>query len=191
MKDLTGRNIKSLQGNSRLISIQGEEAVMVEKYKGKVSIYVCVLEDHVVKSFFAFHELEQEELSQFLDAVDPSKKLTPGLRIGPLCKGDHFRRIIVRINKKKEATHFIKVEPLSRKDRGWEHNGSGWSSITNLGGKAPGLIIFIRDIPDEALIQIDERYTKEGVFFLSEGYEVYIENVKERYAFGKLIPRGL
>jgi hypothetical protein len=192
MKDLTGTNIKALQGNSRLITIKGEEAIIFEKYKDYLSIYVCVLDDSVIKSFFAFHELRQQEVLSFLEVTDKGRTLTTGIRVGPLNKGSHLRRIVILKNKKKDnATHFIKVEPLTTKDADWENNGSGWVPVTNLSHKAPGLVVFIRDVQQEDLIEISPVYTETGIFFLHEKYEVYVENVMKSYAFGKLIPRQL
>jgi hypothetical protein len=192
MKDLVGLKVKTLQGNSRYISVTNDEAIVFEKVQGQVSVYVCALENQVVRSFFSFHNLSCTELSTFLEESAGVQKLTDGLRIGPLFKGTHPRRIVLRHNlKKKDSTPFIKVEPLSRKEaKEWQHNGSGWASVTNLSGKTSGLIIFIREVPEDARIIIDDSYSDNGIYFLNEKYEVYVENVKPKYAFGKIIPRA-
>jgi len=193
MKDLIGKNIKVLQGSSRLISVQGNEAIVLEKFKNVLNVYVCVLDDsNLVTSYVAYNDLKQHAVLDFLCSTDKGKTIVTGIRIGPLHKGDHLRRIVVLKNKRKsDASHFIKVEPYTRKDSEWEHNGSGWIPVTRLGHKVSGLIVFIRNMLDDALIKINDQHTQEGVFFLDEGYEVYIESVMDSFAFGKLIPRGL
>jgi len=192
MKNLIGMNVKALHGKARLIVSKEDEAVVFEKYKSSLTVYVCSLENNIIVAYYSYHNIKQSALSEFLIGASKQTTLTPGCRIGHLQKGEHIRRIIVLRNQRSnDAPFLIKVEPYTKKDEQWTHNGSGWVPVTHLGQRVSGLIVFLRDISPDDLIEIDENYSKEGVYFLDEQYEVYVENVRNSYAFGKLIPRNI
>jgi hypothetical protein len=188
MKDLTGQHIDRLKSDTRLIHTKGDEALVIEKTKGNVSVHICNLEDKSIRSHFSFYNLSQDSLHNFLLGVHQKRPLTKGIRVGPMFRDGQTRRIIV-LKKQGKDSHFIKIEALSKDDACWKNNGSGWVPMTNLSHKAPGMVVFIKDIAEGDLVEIEERYTKQGIFYLREDLEVYIETVKIRYAFGKLVPR--
>lgn len=193
MRDLTGKHVQSLQGSSRHIVVRGDEALILEKYKNQLSVHICALDaESIIRHFYTFDGAYQDELQRFLSDVERSKVLVPGIRIGPLFKNGHIRRIVMLQNKKKtDATFFFKTIPFTEKDRGWKYNRSGWVPVTQLGSQVSGMIVFIREIMLEDLLEITEAYTAEGVYFLHDKHEVYVESVMRTYAFGKLIPRGI
>jgi hypothetical protein len=189
MKDLTGHNVKALKGPLRFIRVSGDEALVVERIKDALTLYVCDLEAGMVRTFCGFEGVSKEELLNFLVEPLRGKKLVRGLRIGPMFKKKQVRRLVI-LKKPQNDSFFVKIEPLSVADAGWQHNGSGWVPVTNLSHRAPGLMVFIRGIEKKDLIDIEPRYTKQGIFFLKESFEIYVEHVKESFAFGKLVLRG-
>jgi hypothetical protein len=188
MKDLTGQHIDRLKSDSRLIHTKGDEALVVEKARGNISVHICALEEKIVRSHFSFYNLSQDSLHNFLMGAHQKRALTKGIRIGPMFKDGQTRRIIV-LRKSDKDSYFIKVEGITKDDALWKNNGSGWVPMTNLSHKAPGMVIFIKNLSKDDLVEIEPRYTEEGIFFLRETLEVYVETVKLRYAFGKLVPR--
>lgn len=192
MKDLAGRHIQTLRGSARYIQVAGDEALVVEKYKDKLGVHVCSLdaEGKVIHSF-GFDDVPAARMHAFLASPRRPATLAPGIRIGPLFRGTHVRRIVILQNRKRDAaTHFLKAVPYSEeRDAAWTHNRSGWVPVTQLSPQVSGMIVFLREILLEDLVEISGAYTRDGVFFLHERYEVYIESVLKTYAFGKLIPR--
>jgi len=185
MKDLSGRSIKSLVGDSRLIFNKENEAIVVEKYQGKLSFYICALDnENIVQHFFAYEDVEAAKFVSFLSS---GQALVEGIRIGPLFHGEHVRRIVVlKDNRNGTDSFFFKTIPLSPKESSWENNGSGWAPVAGLGPKAPGLIVFLRNLNEQDLLPLKDA---NDVFFLHEKYEVYIETVLKSYAFGRLVER--
>lgn len=188
MKDLTGQHIDRLKGDSRLIHAKDEEALILEKSKGNISVHICVLDQKLIRSHYSFYNLSQDSIHNFLLGVHQKRPLTKGIRVGPMFREGQTRRVIV-LKKENKDSHFIKIEALSKDDSVWTHNGSGWVPMTNLSHKAPGMVVFIKEITPDDLVEIEDRYTRQGIFYLREDLEVYIETVKIRYAFGKLVPR--
>lgn len=189
MKSLIGQHIKSLQGDTRHIAINGDEALIIEKQKGMISIHICVLEGLRIQTHYSFHSIPQSHIYRFLLGAHKKRDLAKGIRIGPMFKQGQTRRIVI-LRKPKDGTYFVKIEPVTADDAVWTHNNSGWVPMTNLSQKAPGMVVFVQDVQEEDLVEIGDRYTKDGIFFLREHFEVYVENVKLRYAFGKLVPRN-
>ena len=193
MKDLAGRHVQTLRGSARYIQVDGQEALVVEKYRDRLGVHLCALDEEgrVVHSF-GFDGVPQMALRAFLTEPRRPSTLAPGIRIGPMFRGGHVRRIVVLQNRKKDnATYFLKAVPHSdERDATWTHNRSGWVPVSQLGSQVSGMIVFLRELrPEEDLIEISDAYTREGVFFLHERHEVYVESVMKTYAFGKLIPR--
>ena len=175
MKDLSGRSIKSLVGESRLIVSKENEALLVEKYQGKLGFYICELDDaNSIQHFFAYEDVELVKMLAFLST---GQALVEGIRIGPMFLNEHIRRIVVLKDKRNEIdSYFFKTMPASPKD-----------AVAGLGPKAPGLIVFLRNLNVEKdLLPLKD---EENVFFLNDKYEVYIETVLKSYAFGRLVER--
>lgn len=184
MKDLSGRSIKSLIGDSRVLFTKENEALVVEKYQGKLGFYICSLEDNTIQHFFGYEDVEVAKMLAFLSL---GQALVEGIRIGPMFMGEHVRRIVVLKDKRNEIdSFFFKTMPISPKDAAWQSNGSGWAPVAGLGPKTPGLIVFLRNLNPIDLIPLKD---EESVFFLDEKYEVYIETVLKSYAFGRLVER--
>jgi len=188
MKDLTGQNLKKLQGDSRLIEVRGDEALIVEKSQSKLSVSICTLDGPIIRTYFSFHGISQDNLYKFLLGVHTKRPLAKGIRIGPLFRGKQVRRFVL-LRQPPKKSYFVKVEPISDQDNEWKHNGSGWVPMANLATDAPGMVLFVKDIRKEDIIEIDPSFTKKGIFFLREDHEIYVETVKLRYAFGRLLPR--
>lgn len=186
-KDLSGQHIDRLKSDTRLIHLKDDEALIIEKAKGNISVHICAIENKIIMSHFSFYNLSQDSLHNFLVGVHQKRPLTKGIRIGPLFRDGQTRHIIVC--KKAKESIFVKIEPLAKDDAYWTHNGSGWVPMTNLSHKAPGMVVFIKELEDGDLVEIDDRYTRQGIYYLKADLEVYIETVKIRYAFGKLVPR--
>ncbi len=188
MRSLEGHHIKSLLGDTRHIVIEGDEALIVEKQKGIISVHLCVLEGLRIQTHYSFHALSQAHLYRFLVGAHKKRDLSKGIRIGPMFRQGQVRRIVA-LRKPKDGSYFIKIEPVTADDAMWTHNGSGWVSMANLSQRAPGMVLFVHNVQEEDIVEIGPTYTAVGIFFLREHFEVYIENVKLRYAFGTLVPR--
>ena len=189
MRSISGQHIKSLEGQSRHILVQGDQAVVFEKQKGRVSVHICELDGLTVRNFFSFDGVQQDQLCAFLSEGAAKRDLIRGVRIGPMFRHGQTRRIVILKKKERKDAFFIKVEELTEADSEWTHNGSGWVPMATLDQRSPGMVVFVNGVREEDLIKIAPRYTQQGIFFLREHFEVYVEAVKKRYAFGQLVPR--
>jgi predicted RNA-binding protein with TRAM domain len=187
MKDPIGKHIGQFEGSSRLIVERGDEALVLERYGDHLGFYICALENRRVTSFTAYQDVAQAPVRAFVTAPAKGKAPATGIRVGALRKNGHRRRIVV-LKKRDGETHYVKIEEGTKASKGWKSNGSGWVPVADLSHRAKGMTVFMREVEDEDLVEINRKYTKQGIFWLRDGLEVYIESVKKSFAFGKVVP---
>ena len=78
MKDLTGQHVERMKSDLRMVQTKGDEALVIEKTKGNISVHICTLEDNLIRSHYSFYHLSQDSLHNFLVGAHQKRPLTKG-----------------------------------------------------------------------------------------------------------------